>query len=65
MFVFFCIFIIGCFIAYAFGPIIAGMTQASIGFQGMNLAVGFLNVCYAPLLIYRSCHTPAVKKTEI
>ena len=39
-------------IAYAFGPLLAGFFESSLGFKGMNMAVGFVNVLYAPALIY-------------
>lgn len=52
-------------IAYAIGPLMAGYFESHIGFRGMNLAVGFLNILYAPALIYlKEIYNWGVNKNE-
>ncbi|KAL1460101.1 hypothetical protein WDU94_012039 [Cyamophila willieti] len=39
-------------LAYAIGPIIAGGIVDAIGFTALNFLIAFMNIAYAPVLIY-------------
>ncbi|XP_011505484.1 PREDICTED: vesicular acetylcholine transporter [Ceratosolen solmsi marchali] len=39
-------------LAYAIGPIIAGGVVEAIGFTALNIGIAFINLLYAPLLMY-------------
>ena len=38
-------------LAYGLGPMIGGMLVEKIGFPAIMIAVGVLNICYAPILL--------------
>jgi len=43
----------------------AGIAETTIGFRGMNMAVGFINVIYAPCLLYlRGSHRWSPNKSD-
>ncbi|CAG9818255.1 unnamed protein product [Phaedon cochleariae] len=39
-------------VAYAVGPIIAGGVVEAIGFTALNVGIAFMNILYAPVLMY-------------